>query len=191
MKCLRRSDPPLPSVALDTEGAGYEAAGLLDRLMSGRICPPQRIFVPPLFVVERRSTEVTVLDDREVALALRFIHDHAGQPIAVKEVTRTSSLSRRMLELRFRGTVGRTIHEGLQRVRLERAKRLLIETGLPIRKWPRLPGSPAAATSPESFVGLWGCRRPIIRLRGIVLPLLPPGRCCPRRAMATLGPANN
>lgn len=126
------SDPPLSSVALDTQKAGYEAAALLDGLMSGRIRAPQRILVPPLFVVERRSTEVVALNDREVALALRFIHDHAGQPIAVKEVARDSRLSRRMLELRFRKAIGRTIHEEIQRVRLERAKRLLIETDLPM-----------------------------------------------------------
>jgi LacI family transcriptional regulator len=126
------SDPPLSSVALDTEKAGYEAAALLDGLMSGRVRAPRRILVPPLFVVERRSTEVVALNDREVAMALRFIHDHAGQPISVKEVARDSQLSRRMLELRFRKAIGRTIHEEIQRVRLERAKRLLIETDLPM-----------------------------------------------------------
>jgi LacI family transcriptional regulator len=122
------SDPPLASVALDSEKAGYEAAALLDGLMSGRIRAPRRILVPPLFVVERRSAEVMAHNDRDVALALRFIHDHAGQPIAVKEIARTSRLSRRMLELRFRRSVGCTIHEKIQSVRLERAKQLLIET---------------------------------------------------------------
>ena len=87
-----------------------------------------------MFVVQRRSAEVMVLDDRDVALALRFIHDHAGQPIAVKEIARASRLSRRMLELRFRRSVGCTIHEKIQEVRLERAKRLLAETDQSIAK---------------------------------------------------------
>jgi LacI family transcriptional regulator len=140
------SDPPLSSVALDTPKAGYEAAALLDSLMSGRTCRPRRILVPPLFVVERRSTEVMVLNDREVALTLRFIHDHAGQPLAVKEIARASRLSRRMLELRFRRGVGRTIHEEIQRVRLERAKRLLIETDLPMSQL-----APAAGFAGTSY----------------------------------------
>ena len=41
-------------------------------------------------------------------------------------------ISRRNLELRFQPAVGRTLHAELQRVRLERAKRLLIETDLPV-----------------------------------------------------------
>jgi LacI family transcriptional regulator len=126
------SDPPLSSVALDTESAGYEAAALLDGLMAGRVRQPKRILVPPLFVVQRRSTDIVAANDRDVAMALRFIHERAGKPIAVKEIARASSLSRRMLELRFRRAVGRTIHEEIERSRLERAKRLLAETGMPI-----------------------------------------------------------
>ena len=64
--------------------------------------------------------------------ALHFLHDHAGEPIAVGDLVGHLLISRRSLEMRFRKAVGRTIHEELQRVRLERAKRLLLETDLPI-----------------------------------------------------------
>jgi len=126
------ADPPLSSVALDTEQAGYEAAALLDGLMSGRITSARRILAEPMYVVARRSTDVLVLDDREVAAALRFIHDNAGRPIGVRDVVRQGPMSRRALELRFRAAMGRSIHEEIQRTRLERARRLLRETDLPI-----------------------------------------------------------
>ena len=44
------------------------------------------------------------------------------------------AVSRRNLEKRFRNTIGRTILEEIQLVRLERAKRLLIETTYPVSK---------------------------------------------------------
>ena len=83
-------------------------------------------------MVTRRSTDIVAFDDPEVAAALHFLHDHAGEPIAVGDVVEHLLISRRSLEMRFRKAVGRTIHEELQRVRLERAKRLLLETDLPI-----------------------------------------------------------
>ncbi|HEX2970873.1 MAG TPA: XylR family transcriptional regulator, partial [Tepidisphaeraceae bacterium] len=75
------SDPPLSSVALDLERAGYEAAALLDELMSGRAQGYHEVLVKPRWVVSRRSTDVVAQDDRVVAAALRFIQDNALRPI--------------------------------------------------------------------------------------------------------------
>jgi len=90
--------------------------------------------VEPLGVVTRRSTEILALEDPEVAAALRFLHDHAAEPIGVDDLVAHLMISRRSLEIRFRRETGRTIHEELQRVRLERAMRLLRETDLPISR---------------------------------------------------------
>jgi len=126
------SDPPLSSVAINAEGAGYRVAALLDAMMHRRARRPQRLLAEPLHVVTRRSTDSVALDDVEVAAALHFIHDHAGESIGVDDVVSHLQISRRALELRFHRAVGRTVHRELQRVRLERAKRLLLETDLPI-----------------------------------------------------------
>jgi LacI family transcriptional regulator len=126
------SDPPLSSVALGTEKAGYEAAALLSGLMSGRIGQSRRILVEPTHVVTRYSTDILAMGDRSVAVALRFIRDHANRPIGVVDVVRQVGGSRRTLELRFQQVLGRSINRELQQARLERAKRLLIETDLPV-----------------------------------------------------------
>ncbi|HYO24757.1 MAG TPA: XylR family transcriptional regulator [Lacipirellulaceae bacterium] len=128
------ADPPLSSVALNAETGGYRAAALLDRMMKGRIRKPQRLLVEPTNVVERRSTQASAVDDPDVAAALEFIHHHAADPIGVDDVVNHLEMSRRALELRFRDAVGRTPHDELQRVRLNRAQRLLLETDLPIPK---------------------------------------------------------
>jgi len=127
------SDPPLSSVAPDTRRTGYEAAALLDRLMSGRERHRgQAIFVEPLGVVTRRSTDVLALGDAEVSAAVRFIREHACDGIAVKDLLHEIPLSRRVLEGRFRKLLGRTPHDEITRIRFERVRQLLRETRLPL-----------------------------------------------------------
>jgi LacI family transcriptional regulator len=136
------ADPPLSSVALNAEAGGYRVAALLDQMMRARVRrrsrsprrKASRLLVEPVGVVTRRSTEIIALDDPEVAAALHFLHDHAGEPIGVGDLVNQLMISRRSLEIRFRRTIGRTIHDELQRLRLERAKRLLRETDLPITR---------------------------------------------------------
>jgi len=128
------SDPPLSSVAFNAERAGFEAAALLYQLMTGRIKKPPRLMATALGVVPRRSTEVVLHDDPEVAAALRFIHDNAGRPIRVYDVVANLCDARRTLEIRFRQALGRSIHAEIERTRIERAKRLLLETDLPLPK---------------------------------------------------------
>jgi LacI family transcriptional regulator len=128
------SNPPLSSIALNAEQGGYQAAELLDRMMSGEQAAANTILVEPLWVVARRSTEVVAVEDRHVSRALRFIRDHARQPIGVNEVVKQSELSRRALEIRFQSAMGRSIRQEIERVRLAWTRQLLVETHLPAWK---------------------------------------------------------
>jgi LacI family transcriptional regulator len=134
------SDPPLSSVALNAEAAGYRAAALLDEMMHGRVRKPQRMVVEALNVVTRRSTEIVAVKDPDIATALQFIHREQGKGISVDDVVQEVAVSRRNLERRFRDAIGRTILEEIQLVRLERAKRLLVETTYPVSKIAQLAG---------------------------------------------------
>jgi LacI family transcriptional regulator len=128
------ADPPLSSVALNAEAGGYRAAALLDEMMRGRSRKPTRLTVEPIGVVERRSTQASAFEDPDVAAALQFIHHHAAEPVGIDDIVNQLQISRRALELKFREIVGRTPYHELQRVRLNRAQRLLVETDLPIPK---------------------------------------------------------
>ena len=125
--------PPLSSIALDTERMGYEAAQLLDRAMRGKRVL-RRVFrtFPPLHVVPRRSTEAVQISDPVVARALEFIWLNAQNPVGVPEIVRHAGVSRRLLEMRFRRALSRTIQEELQRTRLKRVTMLLTETNLSV-----------------------------------------------------------
>ena len=128
------SSPPLSSVALDAVKGGYQAAELLDGMMSGETKKQQLMLVDALWVVSRLSTDVMAVEDRDVAAALRYIRDNGRRPIGVGDVVKYSAVSRRVLEMRFQRSVGRSIREEIERVRVGWVKELLIETDLPMSK---------------------------------------------------------
>ncbi|MCU0916515.1 MAG: DNA-binding transcriptional regulator [Planctomycetes bacterium] len=120
--------PPLSSIALNCDEAGYEAAAQLDRQMRGQKASVPEIHLHPTHVQTRQSTEVSALDDAVVARAMHFIRTHAGEVLSVDDVVEAAAASRRVLERRFRRTVGAGIYREIQRARLERACRMLVET---------------------------------------------------------------
>jgi len=134
------ADPPLSSVALNAETAGYRAAELLDRMMQGQSCAVRHVAVEALGVVTRTSTDVIAVQDEDVSAALQFIRQKHGYGISVDSVADSIAVSRRSLERRFRETIGRTILEEIQVARIERAKQLLLETKYPISKVAQLSG---------------------------------------------------
>jgi LacI family transcriptional regulator len=125
-------DPPLTSIALNTESAGFHAAELLDRLMNGEPMDGQIIYAPPTHVVRRQSTDILAIDDLNLADAIRYIRQNAKRKIHVDDVVLQTSLSRRSLESRFRKILHRSIQEEIRRVRTELISEMLIETNLSI-----------------------------------------------------------
>jgi LacI family transcriptional regulator len=124
--------PALSSVALPTERVGYEAAALLDRLLSGARPPRRPLLLPPTGVVTRESSDVLGVDDPDLAAAVRFIRSRPHAPVGVEEVVREVSVSRRSLERRFRAVLGRSIGQEIRRVHLDQAMSLLAGTDLPM-----------------------------------------------------------
>ena len=124
------SSPPLSSVICNTNRTGYEAASLLDRMMDGEQIGPTSILVKPFGVEVRQSTDTLAIDDAEVAAAVRYIRENACMGINVSDVLKRVPLSRRVLESRFRKILGRTPHQEIKRLKIERVKRLLTETDL-------------------------------------------------------------
>lgn len=128
----RLASPPLSSITCDTHRTGYEAASLLDRMMNGERVSSEAILIKPLGIETRQSTDVLAIDDPDVALALNFIRTNAFDGINVNDVLKEVPLSRRVLETRFRSILGRTPHQEINRLRIERIKELLKETELPL-----------------------------------------------------------
>lgn len=125
------SNPPLSSVDLAPESIGYEAAALLDRMMDGRRLSAEQILTPPSEVITRLSSDVLATDDQAVIKAVSFIRNHAFGPIHVADVLKHANLSRSALDPRVKAVLGRTIHQEILRLKLNRVKLLLSTTDLP------------------------------------------------------------
>ena len=120
--------PPLSSIDLDSFSIGYFAAERLARKMSGKTPEETPILVPPTGIVARRSTDIVAFHDRRIAAAVRFIRTNATSKINVDDIARFVDIPRRTLLRHFQAMLGHTIEKEILKTRMDRAKRLLIET---------------------------------------------------------------
>lgn len=122
--------PPMSSVDPDGLRIGYAVAACLDRMMRGRRPPRKPIRIEPRGLVVRQSSDVVAVDDRDLAAALRFIRDRACSGIRIRDVLREVPLSRSVLERKFREYLDRSPHDEILRIRIARARELLVESDL-------------------------------------------------------------
>lgn len=118
-------EPPISSVSRSGEEVGYEAAALLDRLMTGNQPPDGDLLIPPDGVVQRGSTDVVGAEYPFIATAVQFIRENISRPFCIQSLVELVPVSRRWLEHRFRQSTGKTLHEYICEARVERAKELL------------------------------------------------------------------
>ncbi len=121
--------PTLTSVEVGFERVGYEAARLLHGLIEGKEPnEPKHVFLPPQGLVVRESTDFFAVDHPLVRAALEFIAANSHRPIVTADVARAVASGIRTLERRFREYLNRPIAAEIRRVRIERAKRELVQT---------------------------------------------------------------
>jgi LacI family transcriptional regulator len=126
------ASPPFSSVCVPWRTVGEKAAGLVARALRGAEPLRERIVVPPVDVIPRRSTDVSVTDDPIVARALSWISDHVGRRLTLNGIARAAACSRQRLEQRFQAAIGRTVMQEVRRSRVDVARRLLSTTELPL-----------------------------------------------------------
>jgi LacI family transcriptional regulator len=148
--------PTLSSIVLPAERIGYEAARMLDRMLSGKKPAQTATLFPPEGVATRHTTDVLSIEDEAVADAARFIREHAAEPVGVADVLELVSMSRRNLERRFRRALGRSLLDEIRRVRLDRAAYLLRETDMKMTKIAEQVGFSSAVRLSSVFKELMG-----------------------------------
>jgi LacI family transcriptional regulator len=134
------SSPPLSTIDQPAERIGFEAARLLDDMMRGKKPRKRPLLFPPTRIIVRHSTDTLSIDDEMVRDALRLIRDRSHNGIRVSDVVRELAVARRALEQRFVRLVGRTPAAEIRRVRIEDAKRLLVESDRSIANISRATG---------------------------------------------------
>jgi LacI family transcriptional regulator len=136
--------PPLSSVAVDMERAGYAAAEILDQLMRKSLAKPQRVSYEPSDVVARASTQRLQVNDRFVVRALEYVRINAGLNIRVSDVARHCGVTQRWVEKRFAVSLGRSVMDEIHRVRMDTVRSLVARTTLPFAEIARRCGFTSA-----------------------------------------------
>ena len=116
---------PLSSIDQGLDTGGYEAAALLDRLMSGEKAPREPVLVPPVGICLRRSTDIIASHDPLVREALDYIAAHLGMPFGAAQVADALKVSRNVLDKRFHADLNKSIGDEIRRQRIALAKLLL------------------------------------------------------------------
>ena len=143
-------DPPLSSVQMDFERAGFLAARMLGDLLAQRTprtprtpreettprTPREenvpRAVVEPLMVVRRVSTSGSGRRDARILDAVADIRRRACDGISARDVIAAFPGSRRLFELRFREATGHSVLDEILAVRMEKVFTLLSRTDVPV-----------------------------------------------------------
>jgi LacI family transcriptional regulator len=118
--------PTLSSVSRSSQRVGWEAAALLDRIMRGKRPPMEDMMIDPDGVVARQSTAMLYSENPVVQRSLDYMREHLGEQFNISAVAEHSLASKRTLEMRFRESLGRSPHEFLTKLRVERAESMLL-----------------------------------------------------------------
>jgi LacI family transcriptional regulator len=130
------ANPPFTSVRIATEQAGYDAAGLLEKIVAGEEPPRegQRVVARAAGVETRQSTDVLMVKNPALRKALRFIHENVTRPVQVADVVREAGLSHRALNESFQKELGSSIGKTLTRARIQHISNLLMDTHLQVQE---------------------------------------------------------
>jgi LacI family transcriptional regulator len=147
---------PISSVDVNMEMLGYTGAKLLNELMSQRSVPKQPVRVPPFRLVVRKSSDLVAVNHPGVARSLRFLWDHCHEPIGVNDMARAASMSLRNFHQAFVDNIGRSPGQELQRIRIERAKKLLSDSNAKMEVIAKMSGYESANSFWVAFKRLVG-----------------------------------
>ena len=122
------SNPSMSTINVDIERGGAEAAAMAERMVNDLSYLGEDIVLKPLTVVERLSSSLFATNDKEVLMALRYIHANIDSKICVSDILGSVPISRRLLETRFKNMTGMTIYNYISIKRIERFAQLLLSS---------------------------------------------------------------
>ena len=143
------SDPPVSTVQLDFERAGYLAARAL---ATGR-----GAVYGPMMVIRRESTRGFGRRAPYILHAVETIRREACDGLTPAALAARMPGSRRHFEFRFREAMGHSILDEIQSVQLDRVRTLLAETDTPVEAIADLCGFGSGRALRDLFRARMGC----------------------------------
>ncbi|MEJ2146656.1 MAG: DNA-binding transcriptional regulator [Acidobacteriota bacterium] len=126
--------PLLSSVEQGSKRIGFEAAELLDRLMSGSGQDRLSLVIDPEGIVVRGSTDILAVEDPQVADALRFITESTSGTIRTEDVAAAVGVSRSGLDTHFKSALGLTVSAAIRKHQMDLTLKLTSQTTLPLKQ---------------------------------------------------------
>jgi LacI family transcriptional regulator len=150
--------PHLSAIDTDFRRIGYESARMLHQQLKGETLQEKHVLIAPKGIIPRESTDTYATEDKIVRDALRFITDNINTAIQVPDVVAQLSISRSVLEKRFKASTGKTIKEEINRLRVICAQRLLLDENVIIKDVHKQSGFSSAQNMRRVFVKTIGMR---------------------------------
>lgn len=145
------NNPIQNSILLSLQGFGLIADALLSTAAA------------PTAAVGALTKSAAGLDDAIIRQAMEIIWTRSHLPISVSDIAKQLPVTRRTLDRRFAAVTGRSVLDEINACRVSRAKRLLVETTLPIKTVAYLAGFSSAERMRVLFVEEEGASPSIYR----------------------------
>lgn len=128
---LEALTPSITGISRNAYAIGLRAAENISKMLNGEAVEPI-VMVPPAGVIDRGSTRLAHAHDPLVTQAQDLMREHLGHPLQMPELSRRIGISERSLQRRFQKALGHSPVTELNRIRVERAKELLVQTRLSV-----------------------------------------------------------
>ena len=119
---------PISNIDQDPWRVGFNAAKLLHQMIRGDQSVSTPILIPPISIVQRRSTEASSVKDPVLDKAIKYIYENAKSGITVKDLLDYTEISRRGLETRFKQELNCSPAAFIRRIQLQSVAKLLRTT---------------------------------------------------------------
>jgi LacI family transcriptional regulator len=123
--------PALSSIKLPWRRLAADVVQLLEAVWAGK-APAGPLLEQPLEIVARGSSSYEAVGDPVVRRAMQMLVEGIANIASVEEWAARVGVSRRVLERKFQSSLGRSPHAMMLHERVERAKKLLSSSDLPV-----------------------------------------------------------
>ena len=151
--------PTLTSVLPDFENGAYLSAAEFDKMIQRR--KPRKTCLTMTYGVKAVSERESSIDFSGsgllVSIARKYIQQHATSQVTVPDVANHCRVSRRLLEIRFKQILNHTVHDEIEKIRLNSVCTMLRETKLTIGDIVRKTGFSSMSYLCALFHKKFGC----------------------------------
>ena len=131
---------PISAIIHDNKGIAQKATALLERMMAGKAPRNTTVWVNPLSIAVRRSTDAIAANDPTLRSALLFVARNISRPFGPSQVAEALGITTERLNRITQREIRRSMLEEITRLRIEEAKRLMKETNDKLSTIARLTG---------------------------------------------------